>query len=350
MFINPIRKGRSQSGTEPDAQPITNEQARSAILFGPPGTSKTFLCGCVAAAVGWQYIEVHASHFVAAGLPEVQKTADEIFNRLMELDHAVVLFDEIDELVREREMEHDAFGRFLTTSMLPKLAELWRQRKVMYFVATNHIQYFDSAITRPQRFDALIFVGPPSYRAKVQEIENYLAESVSSSVKPRLAECYQDIKAAFSQAAKEYHRRDGELSTEFILAKFALLRFDQIRELAWWLARQGKYSETQPTISSEGLRDCLDEFDDQRLRRYAPYMDFGRDQKYAKRPNRMLNVWRVQGFDSGTLPKGFAKSGDSVWAASEDSEPPKVSGYSAEAIPPGTVRYTAVSTAPLPSL
>jgi SpoVK/Ycf46/Vps4 family AAA+-type ATPase len=283
MFIEPIRKGRSQSGTEPDAQPITNEQARSAILFGPPGTCKTFLCGCVAAAVGWQYIEVHASHFVAGGLPEVQKTADDIFNRLMELDHAVVLFDEIDELVREREKEHDAFGRFLTTSMLPKLAKLWHQRKVLYFVATNHIQYFDSAITRPERFDALILVGTPSYDAKVRKVEEDLAEQVSISVKPRLADCRAQVEDAFKQAANEYGKRDAQLPSELNLAKFALLRFDQLTQLALLLKEQGAFSETQPEISPDRLRDCLSRIKDQRLRTYAPYMDFGRDQKYVQR-------------------------------------------------------------------
>ncbi len=63
--------------------------------------------------IEWNYVEIHASHFVAGGLPDVQKTADKIFRQLLELDHTVVLFDEIDELVRERNIEKDAFGRFL---------------------------------------------------------------------------------------------------------------------------------------------------------------------------------------------------------------------------------------------
>src|SRR6185312_1299174 len=146
MFVNPIRIHDCTDRFEPDSQPIEKNHARSAILFGPPGTSKTSLIRALADVIEWKYIEIHASHFVAEGLTQVQKTADMIFKQLSELDHAVVLFDEIDELVRERDMEKDAFGRFLTTSMLPKLAELWDARKILYFVATNHINYFDSAI------------------------------------------------------------------------------------------------------------------------------------------------------------------------------------------------------------
>ena len=66
-----------------------------------------------------EYVELHSSHFDAGGLPNVQRTFEEFFTKLIELDQCVVLFDEIDELMRERETVPDAFGRFLTTSMLP---------------------------------------------------------------------------------------------------------------------------------------------------------------------------------------------------------------------------------------
>jgi hypothetical protein len=133
LYVNPVRFSKSDDELEPDSQPIATHQARAAILFGPPGTSKTTLSRNVACAIGWEYVELHASHFVADGLPNVQRTADGIFRDLMQLDRTVILFDEIDELVRAREKDSDAFGRFLTTSMLPKLAELWSGRKVIYF-------------------------------------------------------------------------------------------------------------------------------------------------------------------------------------------------------------------------
>ena len=192
MFVNPFEMVDPTDELEPDSQPIRDDQARAAILFGPPGTSKTTLAKAIANAVGWDYVELHASHFVAEGLPNVQRTADAIFEKLKQLDRTVILFDEIDELVRAREheidglgrareQENDAFGRFLTTSMLPKLAELWKRQKVIYFVATNHIEFFDPAIIRAQRFDALIRV-PSSFIQKKAESTYRSFNSLSESM------------------------------------------------------------------------------------------------------------------------------------------------------------------------
>ena len=156
----------------------------------------------------------------------------------MELDHSVVLFDEIDELVREREVDAvDAFGRFLTTSMLPKLAQLWENRKLMYFVATNHIIYFDRAITRSGRFDALIFVSPPSFSAKIAELLRLLQSTGRSvTVKITQAEVDESIDLAYQRIKKtEKGDREKLLDEEIaedVLSKFALLRWDEIKWVA----------------------------------------------------------------------------------------------------------------------
>jgi SpoVK/Ycf46/Vps4 family AAA+-type ATPase len=105
----------------------------------------------------------------------------------MELDRCVILFDEIDELIRDRsEKDSDPFGRFLTTTMLPKLARLWEQRRVLFFVNTNWITKADPAIRRSQRFDAVLFVGPPSLGVKLRALRDGLAVGAMEQLTPKL--------------------------------------------------------------------------------------------------------------------------------------------------------------------
>ena len=214
LFLHPVMAASAPSETiDPDRKLIQDDQARSAILFGPPGTSKTTLVEALAGAIGWDFVEIHASRFLAEGMDMVPRSADAIFARLMELDSCVVLFDEIDELLRNRQ-DHDAdpFGRFLTTSMLPKVAMLWEQGRILFFVATNDIAGADPAIKRSQRFDSAIFVAPPSLDAKTA----------------KLAELLPD----FDQKLLTEKLIDDALAADDPLGYFALLRFDQLHELA----------------------------------------------------------------------------------------------------------------------
>jgi SpoVK/Ycf46/Vps4 family AAA+-type ATPase len=91
---------------------------------------------------------------------------------LEETEGVVVLFDEFDELVRERgSAEAAPFSRLLTTAMLPKLASIHARGTLVYIIATNNIGEFDLAIRRPGRFDRIVQVMPPTFDAKMGKID-----------------------------------------------------------------------------------------------------------------------------------------------------------------------------------
>ena len=156
------------------------ESRHSALLFGPPGTSKTSLVKNFAKAAGWPYVEINPSHFLSRGLDEIYIRANEIFADLMELSHVVVLFDEMDTLVHRRpgdakEQPLDVTREFLTTSMLPKLADIHSHGRIVFFMATNHQERFDEAIKRPGRFDLHVFMGVPSWQEKRNALYHFIS-------------------------------------------------------------------------------------------------------------------------------------------------------------------------------
>jgi hypothetical protein len=175
--------------------PLILPVPRSVLLFGPPGTSKSRLAKAMAEYLGWPLIVVTPSEFLGKGLEQVHAEVDERFRDLMDLRKAVVFFDEMDALAQTREADDldvaktrglkrivkllkqvtegvrpsgglDVTRQLLTTSMLPKLASLWDRKRVIFLMATNHKQQLDPAITRPNRFDLLLCVAPPSWRNK----------------------------------------------------------------------------------------------------------------------------------------------------------------------------------------
>jgi hypothetical protein len=96
---------------------------RSAVLFGPPGTSKTTLVRMLAGKLNLPYIEITPADFVGRGMDQIYVRTAEIFNDLMDLAGAVVLFDEMDALAAKRVTQPgaeqlDVVRQLLTTRSL----------------------------------------------------------------------------------------------------------------------------------------------------------------------------------------------------------------------------------------
>lgn len=151
----------------------------SGILFGPPGTAKSTVVEAIARRLGWGFVTIDTSAFLAGGLGNVAARITEVFALLMELENVVVLFDEVEEFCLDRSNAQLGMeSRMLTTAMLTKIADLRGRRKVAFFIATNRLAALDAAVTRPGRFDLQLFVGTPNLPARMSRFRARLAAAL----------------------------------------------------------------------------------------------------------------------------------------------------------------------------
>jgi hypothetical protein len=150
----------------------------SALLFGPPGTSKTEIAKALAADLDWPLVEIDPSTFLQNTFQNIYVQAETIFKDVMDMYGVVVLFDELDALVQKRDGKGspDTESKFLTTYMLPKLAKLHDQGRLIFLMATNFQEDFDDAIKRAGRFDLLLCMGPPPLEEKCASLEPFLGK------------------------------------------------------------------------------------------------------------------------------------------------------------------------------
>jgi hypothetical protein len=211
--------------------------ARSALLFGPPGTSKTELAEAVAHSLDWPLVQIDPSHFLRQSLDQIYVEAETIFADLTDLSGVVVLFDEMDALVQTRDTaaKLDTAGQFLTTFMLPKLTRLHDQGRLIFFMATNFQDRFDPAIKRPGRFDLLLSMGPPTLKEKVNELHRFVGEQ---SLTPHSIEAGRRL----CELARAVPRIEAQL--EFYT-------FSEFKGLVKQLGRSGEAVEQRLTKMSE---------------------------------------------------------------------------------------------------
>jgi hypothetical protein len=143
-----------------------DDASYSMILYGPPGSAKTSLAKQIAYDLQWPFLEIGSRSFLREGSDRIDAEADRVFRHCGFLRDVVILFDELEELILDRDTKDaDKASRLLTTSMLPRIQELRDQRSAVFVFATNRLKSLDIAATRLGRFDIIKYVAYPDQNA-----------------------------------------------------------------------------------------------------------------------------------------------------------------------------------------
>ncbi len=187
------------------------------LLYGPPGTGKTMLAKAVATESQANFIAAKGSDLLSKWYGESEQRIAEVFRRARQVAPAVIFLDELDSLAPRRgtAMGEPHVTERIVNQLLSELDGLEELRGVVVIGATNRPDIIDPALLRPGRFDEIIYVPVPDYRArlaifKVHTREMPLAPDVDLEELARRTEGYSgaDIAEVCRKAGRLALRED----------------------------------------------------------------------------------------------------------------------------------------------
>jgi transitional endoplasmic reticulum ATPase len=179
------------------------------LLYGAPGTGKTLLAKAVATESEANFISVKGPEILSKWVGESERAIREIFRKARETAPCIVFFDELDSIATRRGVHTDAgVTDRIVNQLLTEMDGIQPLMGVVVIGATNRPDLLDPALLRPGRFDRVIKVQIPDFRArleifKVHTREMPLDEDVNVERLARLTEGYTgaDIEALCREAA-----------------------------------------------------------------------------------------------------------------------------------------------------
>src|SRR5262249_19325090 len=200
----------------------------SMLLYGPPGTGKTTVAESISDALNVRMITITVSDFLAGGGAQLEARAKAIFDVLLSQSKVVILFDEIDNFLLDRDSkrygEQDSAFQFMTPGMLTKFNELRRSERLLFIIATNYENRIDSAIKRTGRIDKRYLVLPPDARARRRILSSLIQRRLKTLSVDRVTDSdwrqlekaslflgYKEMEAVVSELGKGEAQSVGEL-------------------------------------------------------------------------------------------------------------------------------------------
>jgi transitional endoplasmic reticulum ATPase len=193
------------------------EPPKGVLLYGPPGCGKTLLAKAVATESEANFISVKGPEIFSKWVGESERAIREVFRKARTAAPCIVYFDEVDSIapIRGYGAGDSMVTERVVTQLLAELDGIEKLGNVVVLGATNRPDMLDPALLRPGRFDRLVYVPPPDYRARLEILKIHtrnmpLAEDVDLEELARMTERYagSDLESLVREAGMMALRED----------------------------------------------------------------------------------------------------------------------------------------------
>ena len=142
---------------------------KGALIYGPPGCGKTLMARALATETGANMILVRGPEILSKWIGESEKAVREIFRKAKTSSPCVVIFDELDSLVRYKSGE-GGISETVLSQLLTEIEEGISSRVTVIGI-TNRPDILDNSLLRTGRLDLVLYVAPPDEKGRLEIIK-----------------------------------------------------------------------------------------------------------------------------------------------------------------------------------
>ncbi|KAA6403236.1 MAG: putative Vacuolar protein sorting-associated protein 4 [Streblomastix strix] len=139
---------------------------KSILMFGPPGTGKSFLAKAVATEVDAKFFTISSAEINSKWVGEGEKNVRELFEKARNQEQSVIFIDEIDSITAKRgdETESESARRIKTELFIQMQGVGSKNDNILLLAATNTPWNIDSAALR--RFNKRVYIPLPDTQTR----------------------------------------------------------------------------------------------------------------------------------------------------------------------------------------
>jgi len=139
------------------------------LLYGPPGCGKTLLARALAAECGTNMILVRSQDILSKWVGESEKAIREIFRKARSSAPCIIIFDEMDSLVKFKTADEGRQNDTILTQILTEMEESGAA-KIGVVGITSRPDLVDNSMLRPGRLDIVLYIEAPDEKSRLEII------------------------------------------------------------------------------------------------------------------------------------------------------------------------------------
>lgn len=159
------------------------EKRNGILLFGEPGTGKTFFAEALAGELGVPLLQLSYSDVASQWVGKKTERIKAAFDQARLHQPCVLFIDEVDSFLESRDSGRDdgtKEDRDVVNALLTLMVDI-RKCRVLLIAATNHLDRLDAAGIREGRFDFKVEVPLPDAEARVGLLKMGLAKNLPNA-------------------------------------------------------------------------------------------------------------------------------------------------------------------------